>query len=300
MEKIKFGKWLRAIRPFSLSGSVVPVVLGAILALKESQFHFRYFILSVIAIVLLQAGVNLLSDYDDFTNNVDTKDSHGSSGVIFDNLLSPKEIRKGGYIFMTLGSLIGLFLAYQRGWLVLLLGLIGALGGYSYTGKPLALKYKGLGAPLVFLLFGPLMVLGSYYVQAQSITFTAVLASIPVGLLTTAILHANDIRDIEHDKKAGITTLSIMVGQRNAIRIYDGLILLSYSAILLGILYKIIPYWSLLCLVTIPLAFKNIKKLNLSYESITHIVALDKETGQLQAQFGGLFILSLLLSFIRF
>ena len=300
MKLYGLGKWLRAARLFSLTGSVIPVVLGAMLALKESQFYFGYFILSVIAIVLLQAGVNLLSDYDDFINKVDTKDSHGSSGVIFDNLISPKAIRTGGFILIALGSLIGLFLSYQRGWFVLLLGLIGAFGGYSYTGKPLTLKYKGLGIPLVFLLFGPLMVLGSYYVQIQTITFTAVLASIPVGLLTTAILHANDIRDIEHDKKAGIKTLSIIIGRKNAIKIYYGLIILSYGVVLLGSLYKIIPYWSLLCLITIPCAIKLIKKLNASYTSITNIVELDKETAQLQAQFGSLFILSILLSFIRF
>ena len=299
MNANKFVKWFRAIRPFSFTGSVIPVVLGAMLALKGSQFHFGYFMLSVIAIVLMHAGANLLSDHDDFINHVDTKESYGSSGVILENLLSPKEVYKGGFIFLMLGSLAGLFLAYESGWLVLVFGLIGALGGYSYTGKPLALKYRGLGAPLIFLLFGPLMVLGSYYVQAQAISSTAFLISIPVGLLTTAILHANDVRDIQHDKKAGINTLSIMVGQRNAFRIYSCLILLSYIVVFLMAFYKIIPYWSLLCLITVPSAFKNIKVMNSSYDSINKIVVLDKETAQLHAQFGSMLILSILLSLIR-
>ncbi|MBN7772499.1 1,4-dihydroxy-2-naphthoate octaprenyltransferase [Clostridium aminobutyricum] len=300
MKQNKAGKWLQAIRPFSLSGSVVPVILGAILAIKEAPFHVDYFVLSVIAIVLLQAGVNLLSDYDDYVNKVDTKDSYGSSGVIFENLLAPSEVHKGGLTLMVLGSLIGLYLVYQRGWVVLLLGLIGALGGYCYTGKPLGLKYKGFGAPLVFLLFGPLMVLGSYYVQAQTMSFAAFLASIPVGFLTTAILHANDIRDIEHDKKAGIKTLSILAGRRKAIIVYYGLIILSYSFLLLGIVSKIIPYWSLLCFATIPAAIKMMSKLRASSQDVTGIIALDKETGRLQAQFGFLFVLSLLLSLIHF
>lgn len=289
----RFKKWLRAIRPFSFTGSVVPVVLGAILALKESQFHFGYFILSVLAIVLLHGGVNLLSDHDDFINHVDTKDSYGSSGVIIEKLLSPKEVYKGGLIFLTLGSLVGLFLSYERGWIVLIFGLIGAIGGYSYTGKPLVLKYRGLGAPVVFLLFGPLMVVGAYYVQVQTISLAAFLVSIPVGLLTTAILHANDIRDITHDKKAGINTLSIMVGKRNAFTIYYCLILLPYIAIILMVFSKIIPFWSLLCLITIPTAVKNIKK------STINIMTLDIDTAQLHAQFGILFILSILLSLIR-
>lgn len=296
----KSRKWLQAIRPFSLSGSVVPVVLGSILAIKVAPFYVGYFILSVIAVVLLQAGVNLLSDYDDYINKVDTKDSHGSSGVILEKLLTPAEVHKGGLTLMALGSLIGLYLAYERGWVVLLLGIIGAIGGYCYTGKPFTLKYKGLGAPLVFLLFGPLMVLGSFYVQAQTFSLAAFLASVPVGLLTTAILHANDIRDIEHDKNARIKTLSILTGRKKAIIIYNSFITLSYSFVIIGIVAKAIPYWSLLCFATIPSAIKMIRKLQTSYQDITCIIALDKETGQLQAQFGVLFVLSLLISFIRF
>ncbi|MBU3177836.1 prenyltransferase [Clostridium estertheticum] len=188
--------WLRAIRPFSFTGSVIPVTIGAILAIKQNNFQFGYFILSVVAILLLHTAVNLLSDHDDYENKVDTKDSYGSSGVILENLLSSRQILHSGMLCLILGSLIGLFLSYEKGVFVLLLGLIGALGGYCYTGKPLMLKYKGLGAPLVFLLFGPLMVIGSYYVQMQRISADALLISIPVGLLTTAILHANDIRDI--------------------------------------------------------------------------------------------------------
>src|SRR5471030_744040 len=185
MFKEKINVWLRAVRPFSLTGSIIPVILGAILSIKQNRFQFGYFILSVVAIVFLQAAVNLLSDHDDYENKVDTKDSYGSSGVIFDNLLSSKEVYNGGIFCLILGCLIGLFLSYERGLFILLLGLIGALGGYFYTGKSLMLKYKGLGAPLVFLLFGPLMVIGSYYVQAQHISIESFYISIPVGLLTT-------------------------------------------------------------------------------------------------------------------
>lgn len=293
-QKIKY--WLIAIRPFSFTGSIIPVTLGALLALKHNRFEIIYFILSLIAIVLLQAAVNLLSDHVDFENNVDTVDSFGSSGVILKNMLTSKSVQIGGYICLFLGCMIGLFLTYQRGVLILLLGLIGAFGGYSYTGKPLRLKYRGLGAPLVFLLFGPLMVIGSYYVQMQSISIVALYVSIPIGLLTTAILHANDIRDIADDKKAGIKTLSIMVGLNRSKKIYYAMIYLSYLAIALMILFHIVPYWSLLCIITLPEAYKNIKILYLAKEMNTGLIFLDKSTAKLQAQFGIILIGSFLLN----
>ena len=298
MLKGKIKTWLRAVRPFSFSGSVIPVTLGAILSIKQNRFQLQYFILSAIAIVFLQAAINLLSDHDDYENKVDTKDSYGSSGVILENLLSSRQVHNSGIFCLILGCLIGLFLSYEKGILILILGLIGALGGYSYTGKPLMLKYKGLGAPLVFLLFGPLMVIGSYYVQMQSISAVAFYVSIPVGLLTTAILHANDIRDILQDKRAGIKTLTILVGRNNSRRIYCVMLLLSYVSVIVMSFYRIIPFWSLLCLITLPTAYTNAKTLYNSNDSMFGLVTLDKSTGKLQAQFGIILIFSISLSFL--
>ncbi|MDT8718623.1 1,4-dihydroxy-2-naphthoate octaprenyltransferase [Clostridium sp. 19966] len=298
MDNKRFKTLIRATRPFSMTGSVIPVILGSILAIQESKFYFGYFVLSVIGIVLLQASVNLLSDYDDFVNKVDTRESYGSSGVIIEGLLTATEVRRIGITFLFLGCLDGLVLAYNRGSFIVIIGIIGAILGYFYTGKPLNLKYRGLGAPVVFVNFGPLMVLGSYYLQAQQITLKAFLVSIPIGLLTTAILHANDIRDIKNDKKAGIKTLSIMVGKKNADRIYIGLIMISYVSICIMSLYGFISYWSFICLITLPVAVKNINKLRVSNNSETAILQLDKETAKLQGQFGILLIVSLVLPLV--
>jgi len=297
IEKIKL--FIRASRPFSLTASAIPVVIGGILALKEPNFNLEYFILSIIAIVFLQASVNLLNDHDDFINKVDTKESHSSSGVVVEGLLTLKEVYRSGILLLILGCLIGLFLAYNVGIMILILGIFGALCGYFYTGKPLMLKYRGLGAPLVFIIFGPLMTLGGYYLQMQEFTVQSFLISIPTALLTTAILHANDIRDINHDKKAGIKTLSINIGYRNAQKVYSSLIIPSYISLIIMIIFKYIPYLSLICLITVPAAFKNINKLKTAGDSSSNIAELDKESGKLQGQFGILLILSILLSYIR-
>lgn len=298
MLKDKSKLWIRAVRPFSFTGSIIPVTLGATIAMKQDRFLFGYYILSVVAIVLLHAAVNLLSDYDDYENKVDTKDSYGSSGVILEKLLSSKQVRRGGFICLLAGCLIGLFLSYERGILVLLLGLLGAIGGYSYTGKPLRLKYKGLGAPLVFLLFGPLMVIGAYYIQMQHISAEAFYISIPVGLLTTAILHANDIRDILSDKKAGIKTLSILVGIYHSKMIYYFMIALSYLSVIVMCFLKVLPLWSLLCLLTLPGAYNNMKSLYRSEVNVSGLITLDKTTGKLQAQFGLIMITSIVLGLL--
>ncbi|WP_236897597.1 1,4-dihydroxy-2-naphthoate octaprenyltransferase [Clostridium beijerinckii] len=296
IEKIKL--FIRASRPFSLTASAIPVVLGEILALKEPNFNLEYFTLSIIAIVFLRASVNLLNDHDDFINKVDTKESHSSSGVVVEGLLTLKEVYRSGILLLILGCLIGLFLAYNVGIMILILGIVGALCGYFYTGKPLMIKYRGLGAPLVFTIFGPLMTLGGYYLQMQEFTVQSFLISIPTALLTTAILHANDIRDINHDKKAGIKTLSISIGYKKAQKVYSSLIILSYISLIIMIVFKYIPYLSLICLLTVPAAIKNINKLRTSGDSSSNIAELDKESGKLQGQFGILLILSILLSYI--
>ncbi|NMM63321.1 1,4-dihydroxy-2-naphthoate octaprenyltransferase [Clostridium sp. P21] len=297
--KQKCKIWLRAARPFSLTASIIPVTIGAIFAGKESKFQFTYYLISLLAAVLLQASVNMLNDYDDFTNKVDTKESGSSSGVIFENLLTPGDLSKGGRLILASGCMLGLFLAFKKGDFILLLGTIGALSGYFYTGKPLMLKYRGLGAPLVFIIFGPLMVLGGYFVQLQRISASVLLLSIPIGLLTTAILHANDIRDIYNDKKAGIKTISIIIGRTNSCYIYYGLISFSYIVVL-GIAYcKVIPIGSSLCLITLPAALKNMNKLHMSNGSTSELATLDQETAKLQGQFGVILIISILSSYIR-
>ena len=292
-EKLKI--WFRATRPFSFSGSIIPVILGAVLAVKQNGFSLVYFVLSLVGIVILHAGVNLISDYNDYTNKVDTKDALGSSGVIFEKLLTAEEILKVGKIFLIIAFALGLSLSFIRGWGIFLFGMIGILGGYFYTGKPFKLKYRGFGDLLVFLLFGPLLIMGSYYIHTHTITLSTFYVSIPTGLLTTAILHANNIRDIFHDKKAKIKTLAIIVGESIAKKIYFGLIIFSYISVLIMVLYEIIPYWSLICFLTIPAAYKNIKVLYSKGETSKNIVMLDKMTAQLQGQFGIILILSILL-----
>jgi len=287
--------WIRAFRPFSLSGSIIPVALGGILAVDRGLFNITLFVLAVLAISFFQIGANLLNVSDDFTNKVDTKESFGSCDVVVKNLLTPKQVIRMSFCFFVSGALIGLYLAYEGGLVIFLLGLIGALGGYFYTRKPFMLKYRGLGIPLIFLLYGPLPVLGSSYLQTGQLGMREILLSIPVGLLTTAILHANDIRDIYHDSKAGIKTLSIIMGRNNAKVLYAGFLLIPYLAVIIMALTSVTPVWSIAVLITLPIAVGNIKKMYAENGDGMGIKTLDQETAKLQMLFGIVFIVSILI-----
>lgn len=286
--------WIRAFRPFSLSGSIIPVVLGGVLAVDRGLFNVALFVLAILAISAFQIGANLLNVSDDFTNKVDTKESFGSCDVVVNNLLTPKQVIKMSFCFFVFGALIGLYLAYEGGLVIFLLGLIGALGGYFYTRKPFMLKYRGLGIPLIFLLYGPLPVLGSSYLQTGQLGMREILLSIPVGLLTTAILHANDVRDIYHDGKAGIKTLSIIIGRDNAKTLYASFLIASYLSVIIMTLTNATPVWSIAVLITLPLAIGNIKKIYAENGDGMKIKTLDQDTAKLQMLFGIVFIASIL------
>lgn len=290
----RLSLWLRAIRPFSFTGSLTPVLLGALWALHEGTFQGLYLAATIVAILLLHAGVNVSSDYDDFINKIDVPGSYGSSGVLLEGLLSPRSLRRGGLILLALGVALGVLLGILRGPVIFILGALGFIAGYFYTGKPLKLKYRGLGAPAVLLAFGPLMTLGSYYVQTQQINWLVVAISIPLGLLTTGILHANDMRDMNFDQAAGIKTLSLKVGLKGATILYKGMLYGAYATVLVLLLLNILPVWSLVCFATLPLAFQLSRQVSVS-DQTEPLRNLDQKTAGLQMQFSLLLMLSIVI-----
>jgi len=288
LNKLKI--WFRATRPFSFTASLIPVIVGSVLLKNNHIFSIFLFVVSLFTILFLHIAANLISDSDDYIKKVDTKKSLGSSGVIVEGLLRPKKVLHMGYNFLFLAFIGGIFLFLQRGMPILYFGLAGVLGGFFYSRKPFSFKYRGLGTPLVFLMFGPLPVIGSYFVQTKLYDLKALLISIPIGLLTVAILHSNDIRDIKHDTKAKIKTFSIIIGKDKAKIFYLALLAVSYLFIIFMIVFGQLNLWSLIVFITLPIAVKNIKKLFTAED----IATIDKETAMLQLSFGVLLVISLL------
>ncbi|MBI2972435.1 MAG: 1,4-dihydroxy-2-naphthoate octaprenyltransferase [Armatimonadetes bacterium] len=188
--------WWRAVRPASFTASATPVLVGAAAAGYGGTFSTTLFAVTLIASVAIHAGTNLANDYYDHVRGVDTPDSPGPSGVIQRGLLSPRSVLRAAFVLFGLGSLLGLWLVIVRGWPILVIGVLGVLAGYAYTGGPLPLGYVGLGDLVVFALMGMATVAGTYFVLTGSISPTAVWAALPVAALVTAILVANNLRDL--------------------------------------------------------------------------------------------------------
>jgi len=294
-DRSKLSIWLQAIRVFSLTASSIPVFLGAALAWYYPG-KVLWILLPVVylAALMIHAATNLVSDYFDYRKDVDKDYTFGSSGVIVQGLLSAKSVLIGGLVLFAITAVLGIILVALRGLPILILGLVGIIGGYFYTGHPFGYKYIGLGDLLVFILMGPLMVIGSYYCLTGSYDHRIFLVSLPVGFLVAAILQANNTRDIKHDTEAGIKTLENKVGTTAAKGFYYFSISASYLSVVLMVIFKVLPIWSLLVILTLPLAIKNIKNMAMGDKPKT-LAKIDVETAQLHFAFGILLTVSLAL-----
>lgn len=288
--------WTQAVRPFSFTASMIPVILGAILTLSyPGDVAWQLFPLVVICSLLYHAGTNLISDYFDFQRGVDRNYTFGSSRVLVEGLLTPGQILAAAWILFGIATILGFILIAVRGLPMLILGVVGLLGGYLYTGRPIGYKYVALGDFLVFTLMGPLMVIGSYFTLTGAYNNTVLFVSLPIGFLVAAILHANNLRDISHDAQAGVKTLANLIGHKGAKVEYFFLVSAAYLSVLIMVFAKIVSPWSLLVFLSLPPALKNIKSIaNSQPEKPKAIALIDVQTAQLHLLFGLLLTISII------
>lgn len=259
MSKIKI--WLKAIRAPFFQAAAIPATVGAVVAWREGVFHLGLFLLTLVGVVCINGGTNLVNDYydhlsrdDDITKNITP--FSGGSRVIQEGLLSAREVYAGALPFFAVALLIGFYLGLTRGVPVLILGALGLFVGYFYTASPLKLGYRGVGELLVGVTLGPLAVLGSYYVQAQRFSLGSFWASLPIGLLVAGILYINEFPDYEPDKAVGKNHLIVRLGPERAVGGYYFILALTYLTIIVGALWGIMPMLALIALVTTPIAVK--------------------------------------------
>ncbi|MBE2184212.1 MAG: 1,4-dihydroxy-2-naphthoate octaprenyltransferase [Anaerolineae bacterium] len=255
----KWQIWYRAARPRTLTATYVPLALAGVIALDQSVFDLPKFILSLIAAVLLQVSANLINEYYDFRRGAEDQKQAGQGMILKNALLSPREILTSAVITVVAGAAIGLFLLFHSGIWLLLIGLGGVLVVITYTAGPYPLAYHGLGEAAVFVFMGPLMILGAYYVMAVRLDWTPVLVGFPVGLMVAAILHANNVRDIESDAAVNKRTLAVVLGPRAARIEYAVLVSGAYAAVALLILVGVMPATAAVVLVTFPEALRLIR-----------------------------------------
>jgi len=299
----KIGLWWKAARPFSFTVSLIPPILGGLIALVENpglEFRFFHFILAGIGCMTAHAGANLVSDYYDFKTRVDRQGTFGSSGLLVAGIMSPEQVLRGGCIALGLAGVIGAYLVLVTPGGAFLIGLIllGGLLGIFYTAKPFELKYHALGDLAVFISFGPAMVLGAYFVQAHHFSWKPILYAIPVGLLVDAVLHSNNLRDIANDEVVKIKTVPILIGEKRAKMMYQALVFGAYVATLLLVVLGSLTAFALLVLLSLPLAIRVVSMVRHKERVPPDQFALiDAATAQLHLCFGLLMVLGLALRY---
>jgi 1,4-dihydroxy-2-naphthoate polyprenyltransferase len=220
--------WLLAARPRTLPAAIAPVLVGTSLASAEAdEFHALRFAAALIGSVFIQIGTNLSNDYSDARRGADTEDRLGPVRVTAGGLIPPKRVLVGTYVAFGVAVAAGAYLAAVAGWELLAVGAASILAGVLYTGGPRPYGYEGLGELFVFLFFGVVAVVGSYFVQTEDLVWEAFALSVPVGLLAAAILVVNNVRDIETDRRAGKRTLAVKLGRERARRLWLAMILVA-------------------------------------------------------------------------
>jgi 1,4-dihydroxy-2-naphthoate octaprenyltransferase len=252
--------WLRATRPRTLSASVAPVLAGSALALR-GHFSVLRFLLALGGAVAIQAATNMLNEHLDHVQGLDLTRPRRADMVVQTGEIAHNALLYGGTAAMLLGSLCGLALVFMTGPVLLAVGVLSVLAGYAYTARPIALGYHALGEVTVFIFMGPVMVMGAYFVQSGRWTASALLLSIPLGMLVTAILHVNNVRDMADDRANGKRTLANLLGRRVAEYEYLLLVPGSYPVLLLCVIAGTLPVPVLLALLTFPIALRLARQL---------------------------------------
>lgn len=264
--KRKLNSWFMELRSPFFTATLAPILTGTAVAWAlAGTFHLGYFLLALLAGLLLHAGTNIMNDYADHRSRNDelnrefVRPFSGGSRTIQLGLLSPMEVLAQSLLYFTAASILGIYLAWTRGPLILLLGIIALLSGIFYTARPFNWVSRGIGEAVVGLNFGPLMTLGAYYVQTQTFSWTPLIAGIPIGFLIALVLYINEFPDYQADKAVGKRTWVVRLGRERAVGGYILATAAVYAAVLAGIITKVMPLSSLVALVLIPLSLRAIQ-----------------------------------------
>ena len=209
----RFEIWWEAARPRTLAAAFVPVLIGASLAYYDGNLDIGITFVALIAATLIQIGTNFANDYFDNETGADNDERVGFTRVTAQGLVSPGVMLAATIATMGLAFLVGLYLVWHAGWVILAIGVLAIFFGLAYTGGPFPLGYNGLGDVFVFLFFGIIAVMATYYVNALHWSVDSFWASLAVGGLSTGILIVNNLRDVEQDKLAGKRTIGVLFGE---------------------------------------------------------------------------------------
>jgi 1,4-dihydroxy-2-naphthoate polyprenyltransferase len=246
--------WLLAIRPKTLPAAGAGVVVGSALAWSDGLFSAGPAAAALLIALLLQIGSNLANDVYDTERGADTAERKGPLRVTQAGLLTPRQVKAGMLIVFSSAFALGLYLTFMQGWIVLVIGIAAIIAAIAYTGGPYPLGYHGLGEIFVFIFFGLAAVAGTYFVQTGLTTPLVWLMSIPIGLIITALLVVNNLRDIKEDATAGKRTLAVRIGAAGTRAEYLVCMVVAYALPLALVGTRLLPWPALTALLSLPWA----------------------------------------------
>ena len=280
--------WIAGARPRTLPAAVVPVVVGTGVALGYGRFSWWRALLALVVALALQIGVNYANDYSDGIRGTDER-RVGPVRLVASGLARPRQVLAAALACFLAAGVAGFALAAVTSWWLLLLGVAAVGAAWTYTGGSRPYGYRGLGEVAVFAFFGVAAVVGTAYVQMHTVTWLAVAACVPVGLLTCALLVVNNLRDIPSDTAAGKRTLAVIMGDQRTRLLYAACALIPYVLVVVIALARPL---ALIALVTVPLALVPVRVVRSGAAGPALIAALSR-TGGLLLVFGALLTLGL-------
>jgi len=289
----KFDAWILASRPRTLLAAVVPVIVGSSIAIHDGKFNITAATIALLCSIFIQIGTNFANDLFDFLHGTDKQDRVGPQRAVASGLISIHEMKLGTIITFGTSFVLGLYLVYMGGWIVLLIGLVSIAAGIAYTAGPLPLAYNGLGDVAAFLFFGFIATVGTYFVQTHEFSWMSFWASIPVGALVTNILVVNNYRDREEDSSNGKNTLAVIFGDRFSRIQYVFFMVISYAILFVVYFTFKKSYTVFLPLISLPISIKLVKMIfTLKGRELNKTLEL---TAKLSAIYGFLFAVGILL-----
>jgi 1,4-dihydroxy-2-naphthoate octaprenyltransferase len=284
-----FKLWFIATRPWSFVMTLVSGGLAGVLAFQAGKLDPYLLTITLVGLVAFHAATNMANDYFDVKHGVDKPEAptakYRPHPLLF-GLVSGRSFLTVTSTLYAIVLAVGLYLTLVRGPLVLALTLLGLGFSVFYTADPLAFKHRGFGEPVVFLVWGPLMVGGTYFVVTGVFALGPVLASVPIGLLVALVLLANNLRDIEYDSGVDVRTVAAKLGLARGLALYKTLLASVYAATLLLVLFRVLAPWSLLTLLTLPQARGLVRTFT---ERVPEVA--DPMTAQLTLHYGLLLLL---------
>jgi 1,4-dihydroxy-2-naphthoate octaprenyltransferase len=284
--------WLAGTRPRTLPAAVVPVFIGTGVAFGYGKFSLWRAVLALVVALALQIGVNFANDYSDGIRGSDER-RVGPTRLVAAGLARPKQVLAAAFACFGVACVAGLVLAIFTSWWLILVGAAAVAAGWFYTGGSHPYGYRGFGEIAVFAFFGVAAVAGTAYVQLVRFTWLELIAAIPAGLLSCALLMINNLRDIDSDAEVGKRTLAVMLGDARSRTVYVASLLVSFAVAL-----AMTPARPLaaLTVIALPLAVGPIRAVRSGASGRALITALG-QTGRLQLVFGAALTVGLAVRF---